>query len=84
MPQLSLYLDDPTMEALRQSAERDQVSLSKYTGALIRDRAVSAWPAGFWDTYGALQDPSFKEPPEPDGALDDACDFFGDGASAVR
>ena len=70
MPQLSLYLDDSTMEALRACSQREGVSLSKYVGQLIKDHAVPGWPMGFWDTYGALNDDSFVVPEELDAALD--------------
>ncbi len=75
MPQLSLYLDDATMEALRSDAGRERVSLSQYARQLIRERAESSWPAGFWDTYGALSDPTFTVPAEPDASLDTPVSF---------
>ncbi len=75
MPQLSLYLDDATMEALRSDAGRERVSLSQYARQLIRERAESAWPAGFWDTYGALSDPTFVVPAELDASLDEPVSF---------
>lgn len=54
MPQLSLYLDDDTMDILRQDATREGVSLSKHASRVIRENNVSAWPKGFFDLYGAL------------------------------
>lgn len=69
MPQLSLYLDNPTMDALRIASEREGVSLSKYAGKLIRVHSQT-WPAGFWATYGALEDDSFVVPNELDYELD--------------
>lgn len=75
MPQLSLYLDDATMEALRNDAGNAQVSLSQYARQLIQNRADSAWPASFWTTYGALSDPSFVEQPELDASLDEIPSF---------
>ena len=75
MSQLSLYLDDATMEALRSDAGRESVSLSQYARQLIRERAESAWPAGFWGTYGALSDPTFTVPVELDASLDAPVSF---------
>lgn len=69
MPQLSLYLDDSTMDTLRRNAGRAGVSLSRYTATLIQQQSA-AWPSSFWDTYGALDDDSFTAPPELDSALD--------------
>lgn len=75
MPQLSLYLDDATMESLRSDAGRENMSLSQYARGLIQNRAESAWPKGFWATYGALDDPTFVEPPELDASLDGSISF---------
>jgi hypothetical protein len=37
MPQLSLYLDDDTMEKLRVDAKRENLSLSKHVAKLIQE-----------------------------------------------
>ncbi|CDD68010.1 putative uncharacterized protein [Eggerthella sp. CAG:368] len=70
MPQLSLYLDDTTMDVLRRSAEKEGVSLSHYARRLIQDQASSAWPVSFWGTYGSVKDDSFVAPEELDPELD--------------
>ena len=70
MPQLSLYLDDITMDVLRRSAEKEGVSLSHYARRLIQDQASSAWPVGFCGTYGSVKDDSFVAPEELDPELD--------------
>lgn len=75
MPQLSLYIDDDTMESLRDGAGREHASLSQYARHLIQNKAESAWPAGFWATYGALDDPTFIVTPELDVSLDDSVSF---------
>ncbi|MCI8424695.1 MAG: antitoxin [Adlercreutzia sp.] len=77
MPQLSLYLDEPTMELLRSRSSRSHQSMSKYVTGLIRqsDRADS-WPEGYWErVYGCLKDPSFVVPEEVDVPLDDVVLF---------
>lgn len=75
MPQVSLYLDEDTMETLRKEAGREQISLSQYTRRLVQNKAEQAWPASFWSTYGALDDPTFVEPPELDAWLDEPASF---------
>ena len=75
MPQLSLYVDDETMDLLRKNANDRYVSLSRYVRDLIRDRDFGAWPDGFWDIYGALEDDSFVVPSELDSSLDQPVDF---------
>lgn len=67
MPQLSLYLDESTMEALRQDAARAGTSLSKYVANVLHEHAESSrWPDGFFDLYGSFDD----------GCIEDEC--FGD------
>lgn len=70
MPQLSLYLDDGTMDKLRRDASREGVSLSRHAARLIRLDGASRWPAGFLDLYGSIDDEGFAEPPELDWSLD--------------
>ncbi|WP_165054207.1 MULTISPECIES: antitoxin [unclassified Adlercreutzia] len=77
MPQLSLYLDEPTMASLRESSALADLSLSKYVSNLVRDhRENGGWPAGYWDVYGALRDDTFTVPPDVDPALDGALPTF--------
>ena len=73
MPQLSLYLDDPTMELLRERSACDHVSMSKYVLGLIQQEdARQGWPEGYWDkVYGSLADPTFVAPDEVDIPLDE-------------
>lgn len=79
MPQLSLYLDDVTMNLLRSDARRAGKSMSRYAADLIRGHsAAMGWPAGYWDSvYGCLGDDdlaSVDDDLHPE--LDDSCDWF--------
>lgn len=80
MPQLSLYVDDATMETLRTSASVANVSMSKYASNLIRERAqYGGWPQGYWEqVYGCLADDLGLVAPDDDlkPELDDDCDWF--------
>ena len=77
MPQLSLYLDEPTLASLRANSALADLSLSKYVANLIRNRHENGeWPAGYWDIYGALEDEAFTAPPDIDLALDGATPTF--------
>lgn len=76
MPQLSLYVDDATMEILRSSARGEGVSMSKYAADLIRKRAqFGSWPNGYWESvYGCLDDDTFVvDDTAIDVSLDDTC-----------
>ena len=70
MAQLSLYLDDDTMERLRRRAEERHTSLSKYVSDLVRRDLGSGWPPGFLDLYGSIDDDAFVEPDEIPFELD--------------
>lgn len=73
MPQLSLYLDEKSMDKLRADASRAGVSLSKYAGEIINERAAAhSWPKGYWDLFGSLEGYSFEAPTEVDFSLDRA------------
>ncbi len=71
MPQVSLYLDEPSMENLRKEAAHAEVSLSKYVAQLIQDhRERDEWPQDYWNIYGSLNDESFQVPKDYDASLD--------------
>lgn len=70
MPQLSLYLDDATMEEVRRNAEAADVSLSQYVSGVLKKANSSTWPRGFFDLYGSIDDESFSEPAELPFELD--------------
>lgn len=76
MSQLSLYLDDETMACLREGAEREGVSLSRYAADSIRSHSASGWPRGFFDLYGSINDDTFVAPEDVDSGLDDAVAAF--------
>lgn len=73
MAQLSLYMDEASMDSLRVDAAKAGLSLSSYAREVLETRheVGCAWPEGYWDSiYGSLIDPSFVVPPELDPALD--------------
>ncbi len=70
MPQLSLYINDASMERLRRSAHEQGVSLSRCAAEAINARCSTGWPEGYFELYGALADGSFVAPAELDYALD--------------
>lgn len=70
MPQVSLYLDDDTMQVVRKKAALANESLSKYVADLIRSDASGGWPKGYWKLFGSIDDAAFGEPEELSFALD--------------
>ena len=77
MPQLSLYLDEPSMQMLREKAELSHLSMSKFVADLIRQSETrTSWPEGYWDgVYGSVSDPSFEAPADLAPSLDDDMSF---------
>ncbi len=80
MAQLSLYFTDATMQRLRADAKASNTSISKYVSSLVTNAKMQeGWPTGYWDTvYGALDDPTFVVPSEPDPCLDGAIPAFSE------
>lgn len=80
MPQLSLYVDDATMNTLQTSAQAEGVSMSRYAAGLIRERERrGGWPQGYWESvYGCLNDELGMSISDDDllPGLDDAGDWF--------
>ena len=74
MAQLSLYMDEEAMEALRADAAEAGMSISSYAREVLEGRNerwgsdwVNGWPPGYWDLYGSAPDfPEVEDyPPEP-------------------
>ncbi len=72
MPQLSLYLDEDSMEKVREEADRKDTTLSKYVSEVLHEYEdkTHLWPEGFFDLYGACDDETFVEPPDIPFELD--------------
>ena len=76
MPQVSLYVDEPTMKALREEAASEGVSLPKHVAARLKSEGrcttPSGLPEGYLDSlYGCLADDhTFERPTQPAFALD--------------
>ena len=64
MAQLSLYVDDSTMEDLRRDAAREGKTLSKYAAGVLRERKTNGpWAPGVFGLYGVCGDGTFVAPP---------------------
>lgn len=70
MAQLSLYIDDETMNSMRKKAAISSLSLSKYVASLVRSDVGNGWPEGYWGLFGSIQDKTFDEPAELSFDLD--------------
>ena len=76
MPQVSLYVDESLMKALRAEAASEGVSLSKHVAKRLtsagRCATASGLPDGYLEKlYGCLaDDDAFERPEQPGFALD--------------
>ncbi len=60
MPQISLYIDAPTLKKVEAAASRQHVSISKWVAEQIRARVEPIYPSDFSELFGSISDPSFK------------------------
>jgi len=70
MPQLSLYVDQTTLDLVTKAARAENTSVSKLVTQILARKLDDSWPPGFADTYGQITDSSFATPTEVDSALD--------------
>ena len=64
MPQISLYIDEPTLKKVESAAMRQQVSISRWVAEVIRARVNPVYPAHFENLFGSVKDDTFTEPEE--------------------
>ena len=56
MPQLNLYVDEPTHQSIKRAAKAAGVSISRWVGALVRERTAGEWPSEVLALAGAWRD----------------------------
>jgi hypothetical protein len=62
MPQISLYIDGPTLKKIENAAMRQHVSISKWVAEQIRARVDPVYPVHFESLFGSIDDDTFKDP----------------------
>ena len=76
MPQISLYIDEPTLKKVENAALRQHVSISKWVAEQIRTRIEPVYPPHFEDLFGSISDTTFIRPKEPSFASDTTREGF--------
>jgi hypothetical protein len=63
MAQLTIYLDEKTQAKARQAAKRANASLSRWAREQLSAAADQGqeWPKGYFELFGSVQDPTFRE-----------------------
>jgi hypothetical protein len=66
MPQISLYIDDDTLEKIAEIAKSENLSISKWVGGNIKSLIKNRYPEDFFSLFGTLKDENFQRPEELD------------------
>lgn len=62
MPQLNLYVDEPTHARIKRAAKAAGMSLSKWVSIVVTEKTANQWPAEVLALAGAWKDfPSLDE-----------------------
>lgn len=65
MPQLHLYVSDEIAERVRQRAEANHMSVSKYLATLVKKETGSGWPDGYFErVVGGWKGEPLTRPPQ--------------------
>jgi predicted HicB family RNase H-like nuclease len=56
MPQISLYIDEPTLKKVENAALRQHISISKWVAEQIRSRVEPIYPKDFEKLFGSISD----------------------------
>ena len=63
MAQITLYIDDKTMNSFKQAAKHEKESISSWAKKRLMISLHSRWPKGFFQLAGSLKDADdFKAP----------------------
>ena len=70
MAQLTIYLDEETIDKVRREARRARRSVSEW----VREKLVRSmdqnWPEGYDKLFGCLRDEDLQRPPQETGSPD--------------
>ncbi len=65
MGQLTIYLDDETLEKVKRGAEIEGDSVSGWVRRQLEDEIKRDWPPNYFDLFGRLEGTEFKRPGQP-------------------
>jgi hypothetical protein len=65
MGQMTIYLDDEMMETIKQAAELEDTSASRWVRDRIEQSLEDEWPGGYFDLFGSVGG-DFVRPEQPD------------------
>jgi hypothetical protein len=59
MPQISLYIDKPTLKKVETMAKREKKSISKWVRLRIKKSMEKTWPENYFSLFGSVTDKKF-------------------------
>ena len=60
MPQLSLYIDEKTLNKISLAAKIENLSISKFVVKKLNESMHDSWPENYGELYGSISDESFN------------------------
>jgi hypothetical protein len=66
MSQLTIYLDEASMQDVRKSAKRENVSVSLWARKRLTEAIRHTWPRDYFELFGALRDSGLTRPAQGD------------------
>jgi hypothetical protein len=70
MSQLTIYLDDESMRAVKSAARRERLSVSKWASQHLGAAARRTWPKDYFALFGSLADCGFERAAQGEPGLD--------------
>jgi len=65
MPQLSLYIDQSTLQQVEKAAKSARMSVSRWVRSRLHSSFEHSWPDTYFDLFGSIRDTSFDIPDSP-------------------
>ncbi len=62
MPQLSLYIDEKTLQKLKVAAEIERLSISRYAAKKLNEMLGEQWPEHYSELFGSIHDETYTAP----------------------
>ena len=65
MAQLTIYLDDKTLDSITKSAKGEKDSVSRWVKKRLSASLETGWPEGYFNVFGALSKVDLERPKAP-------------------
>lgn len=62
MSQLSLYIDENTLNKIEQVAAIEHISISKWVSSKLKNILNNSWPKHYFELFGSIDDSTFNKP----------------------